>query len=101
MERLSTDQRNAVDRTALPNVITVDGQGTPASFEITVDGAIDMADAVAVEEATIVSGTTVEGTVEADTQRFYFSGDVTDVTIVNHGGLSSESVVDPEIYIEN
>lgn len=100
MERLDTDQRSSVDETALPNVITVDGQGTPASFEITVDGSIDMADAVASEEATIVSGTTAEGAVEADTQRFRFSGEVTDVTIVNHGGLSEDAVVDPEIYVE-
>ncbi len=101
MERLSTDQRSSVAETALPNVITVDGQGTPASFEITVDGEIDMVDAVAVEEATIVSGTSAEGTVDADTQRFHFSGEITDVTIVNHGGCSTEGVVDPEIYVEN
>ena len=101
MEGLETDQNDANDESALPNVITVDGQGTPASFEITVDGEIDLIDGVASEEATIVSGTTAEGAVESDTQRFRFSGEVTDVTIVNHGGLPSETVVDPEICVEN
>lgn len=101
MEGLDTDQRSSDAETALPDVITVDGQGTPASFEITVDGEIEMVDAVASEEATIISGTTAEGTVEADTQRFRFSGEVTDVTIVNHGGLPSDTDVDPEIYVEN
>ncbi|WP_247004756.1 hypothetical protein [Halosolutus gelatinilyticus] len=101
MERPDTDRRSSVTETQLPNVITVEGQGTPASFEITVDGAIEMDGAVASEEATIVSGTTAEGTVEADVQRFRFSGELRDVTIVNRGGLGSEGVVDPEIYVES
>lgn len=100
MERLDTDQHSAAGETALPNVITVDGQGTPASFEITVDGEIQLADGVATEEATIVSGTTAEGAIDADTQRFRFSGEVSDVTIINHGGVAADGVVDPEIYVE-
>jgi len=99
MARPSTDQRSSATETALPNVITVDGQGTPASFEITVDGEIELATGVPSEEAITVSGTAAEGAVADDTRRFRFSGEVTDVTIVNHGGYTDD-VVDPEIYIE-
>ncbi len=85
----------------LPNTLTVVGQGTPASFEVTFDGEFEPEEPGASDAMTIVSGTTAEGTIESGTQRFRFSGDVADVTIVNRGGLAPSSVVDPEIYVED
>ena len=80
-------------------VLTVDGQGTPTSFEITVDGRIEMLDANHLEEATIVAGNAVQGAIESGVQRFRFDGEITDVTILNRGSDGSP-VVDPEFYVE-
>ena len=82
-----------------PAVLVVDGQGTPASFEISVDGSITLESGSPIAEGLVVSGRTVEGAVESDTRRFHVTGEVTDVTLVNRGGLG-DNVVDPEIYVE-
>ncbi|WP_290810014.1 hypothetical protein [Halovivax sp.] len=80
-------------------ILTIEGQGTPAGFEITVDGRIEMDAANPLEEATIVSGAAVQGAVDADVQRFLVYGDVTDVTFFDRGDVDG-STVDPEVYLE-
>ncbi len=96
MARIDTVQKQGMSE--LENVLVVAGQGTPASFEATVDGVIEPA-TQAPGPVPIRSGRTVEGAVESDTQRYFFSGELTDVTIINRGGV--ENAVDPEIYVDD
>ncbi len=66
----------------LPHVLEVEGTGVPTSFEITVDGEIDFeSDDDPTEEATIISGSTVQSAVSDGSQTFRFAGAITDVTI--------------------
>lgn len=80
------------------NTLTIIGRGTPSSFEITVDGAIELLDDDAL--ATVISGSTVEGTVETGTLRFRFTGDLADVTFVDRRitGLSPGAV--PNVHVD-
>ncbi|NGM71255.1 hypothetical protein G6M89_19985 [Natronolimnobius sp. AArcel1] len=89
--------------TDLPHVLEVEGSGSPANFEITVDGEIELdSDDDPTDEATIISGSTVQSTVSDGTQTFNFAGAVTDVTITQ--GEATVSVngeeIDPSEYGE-
>lgn len=84
----------------LPNLITVVGRGVPSSFEFTVAGDIEMIDENPVEEATIVSKSTVEGTIEVGVQRFRFSGDLTNIRTVDWNGVEGlESESTPTVHV--
>ncbi len=98
MARSNPVREHELSEKHLSKILTIAGQGTPASFECTVDGEIAPATA-SPGPLPIRSGRTVEGTVESDTQRYLFSGELTDVTIINRGGIEAP-VVDPEIYVE-
>ncbi|MXV63821.1 hypothetical protein GS429_17485 [Natronorubrum sp. JWXQ-INN-674] len=79
----------------LPHVLEVEGTGTPTSFEMTVEGTIDLdGDAEPEDEATTISGSTVQSSVTDETQTFRFSGALTDVTIING---NAEVRVDGEV----
>ncbi|MFP8957246.1 right-handed parallel beta-helix repeat-containing protein [Natrialbaceae archaeon A-CW3] len=65
-----------------PNVLEIEGTGEPASFEVTVDGTIAY-DGEDDEDVTVVSGTTVQSSVTDSTQRFTFSGALTDATFTD------------------
>lgn len=77
----------------LPKTLEIEGQGTPASFEATIDGTVehDGSD----EDVTIVSGSTIQGSVTDETLRFRFSGALTDVTFVD--GEATVSVDGEEV----
>ncbi|MDS0475113.1 hypothetical protein [Natrinema sp. 1APR25-10V2] len=84
-----------------PHVLTLVGNGSSASYEITVDGTIETVDGDAAEDhATVLSDTTVEGSIERDAQRFRFSGALTDVTF--HDGSAhvylDDQRIDPADY---
>lgn len=81
------------------NALTIIGQGTPSSFELTVDGQIELADENGTD-VTVRSGTTVEGTVESDTVTFRFSGDLTDVTFVDRGITGEEPATTPNVHVD-
>ena len=98
-ERSESNRSNEGIVSEKSQLLTVDGQGTPTSFEITVDGRIEMDGANHLEEATIVAGSSVQGAIESGVQRFRFDGELTDVTILNRGG-DGAAVVDPEFYVE-
>ncbi|ARS90169.1 hypothetical protein [Natrarchaeobaculum aegyptiacum] len=67
----------------LPHVLEVEGRGAPTNFEITVDGRIELeGDEDPEDEATTISGSTVQSSVTDATQTFRFSGVVTDVTFI-------------------
>ncbi len=68
----------------LPHVLEITGDGSPASYEITVDGTIELdSEADPEDEATTVSGSTVQSSVTDSTQRYLFSGALTDVTFTD------------------
>ncbi|ELY67136.1 right-handed parallel beta-helix repeat-containing protein [Natrinema versiforme] len=83
----------------LPHVLEVQGPGVPVGFEITVDGEIEFAgDDDPEDEATTISGSTVQSTVTSDSLRFRFSGALTDVTMT--GGKATVTVDGEEIDLE-
>ncbi|WP_137291563.1 hypothetical protein [Natronorubrum halophilum] len=92
--------REEVDDDSLPNTLTIIGHDSPSSFELTVDGEIELLDEDCIENTTVVSGSTVEGTIETGTVRFQFSGDLTDVTFVDREltGLSPAAV--PNVHVD-
>ena len=95
-----TDSEYSVSGDVLHDaVLVVEGQGTPASFEVSVDGTIEFEAGDPTAEAVVVSDQTAEGAVEFGTRRFRITGTVSDVTIINRGGLGDD-VVDPEVYVE-
>ncbi|MFC6767145.1 hypothetical protein [Natrinema soli] len=82
------------------NVLTIIGQGAPSSFELTVDGAIELADEEREANVTVLSGTTVEGTIESGTVTFRFTGDLTDVTFVDRGITGREPATVPNVHVD-
>ena len=96
----ATGSASAADDEELPNLLTVVGQGVPSSYEITVDGEIEMIADDHVEEATIVSGTAVEGAIEEDEQQFRFSGDLTDVTFIDRGVTGLTPAAAPNVHVD-
>ncbi|AGB39128.1 hypothetical protein [Natronococcus occultus] len=82
---------------ALPHVLEVEGTGEPASYEITVDGTIEAADEA---DAPSTSGSTVQDSVTDDSQRFRYSGVLTDVTFTEGEArvLVDGGEVDPDEY---
>ncbi|WP_455449374.1 hypothetical protein [Natrinema thermotolerans] len=68
----------------LPHVLEVSGEGTTMSYEITVDGSIELvADDEPAAEATTVSGSTAQSSITDGTQTYRFSGALTDVTFTD------------------
>ncbi|ELY39138.1 hypothetical protein [Natronorubrum tibetense] len=68
----------------LPHVLEVEGQGEPTSFEITVDGTIELdSEDEPEDEVTTISGSTVQSSVTDDSLTFRFSGALTDVSIID------------------
>lgn len=84
----------------LPNTLTIIGQGTPSSFELTVDGEIELADETRASDVTVLSGTTVEGTVENGTVTFRFRGDLTDVTFVDRSITGLDPASTPNVHVD-
>ncbi|WP_254530973.1 hypothetical protein [Natrinema gelatinilyticum] len=68
----------------LPHTLTVTGRGSPSSYEITVDGTIELvSDDQPTEDATTISGSTVQSSLSDGSQSFRFSGTLTDVTFTD------------------
>lgn len=88
------------DETTLPHLVTILGQGLPASFEVTVDGEIEMVGGDPADEATIVSGTAAEGSIDVGVQRFRFSGSMANVTFVNEDGELPPKPLTPEVHVD-
>ncbi|UHQ96051.1 hypothetical protein [Natrinema halophilum] len=82
------------------NTLTIIGQGSPSSFELTVDGEIELTDGDRDEDVTILSGSTVEGTIETGMVSFRFTGDLTDVTFVDRGITGQEPATTPNVHVD-
>lgn len=85
---------------ALPNTLTIIGQGVPSSVELTVDGEIEPAGEDGTSNVTVLSGTTVEGTVEDGTVTVRFSGELTDVTFVDRGITGRTPATTPNVHVD-
>ncbi|SER84052.1 hypothetical protein [Natrinema salaciae] len=96
---IAATRTGADDGGALPNTLTIMGQGTPSSFELTVDGEIELADDPQAA-VTILSGTAVEGTVASDTVTFRFTGELTAVTFVDRGITGLEPATTPNVHVD-
>jgi hypothetical protein len=95
----ATKSAERADPDALPNALTIIGRGTPSSFELTVDGEIELADEGSAD-VTVRSGTAVEGTIETGTVTVRFAGDLTDVTFVDRGITGSEPAITPNVHVD-
>ncbi|WP_254767073.1 hypothetical protein [Salinilacihabitans rarus] len=85
----------------LPNLVTIVGRGVPASFEITVDGEIEMVADDPLAEATVVSGTTAEGAIDVGVTRFRFAGEMANVRVVDWNGVAlPDSASAPTVHVE-
>ncbi|USZ71701.1 right-handed parallel beta-helix repeat-containing protein [Natronosalvus halobius] len=80
----------------LPNVLEIEGTGEPASYEVTVEGTIAYEGDD--DEVTVRSGTAVQSSILDGSQRYQFSGAVTDVTFTD--GVAAvrlnDDAVDPD-----
>ncbi|MXV61100.1 hypothetical protein GS429_03300 [Natronorubrum sp. JWXQ-INN-674] len=93
-----TNREDAGD--GLPNTLTIIGHGSPSSFELTVDGEIELLEENCTEDTTTVSGSAVEGTVETGTVRFRFAGDLTDVTFVDREITGLSPATAPNVHVD-
>ena len=82
------------------NTLTIIGHDSPSSFEITVDGEIELLTDDGDANATVVSGSTVEGTIETGTIRFRFTGDLTDVTFVDREITGLSPAAAPNVHVD-
>ncbi|MXV62526.1 hypothetical protein GS429_10720 [Natronorubrum sp. JWXQ-INN-674] len=95
------NQTATTEAEPLPNLVTIIGRGVPSSFEIVVDGDIEMVAEDPVEEATIVSGSVAEGTIDVGVQRFRFDGQVTNVHVVDWNGVAApDSASVPNVHVD-
>lgn len=95
------DDDASTDSEPLPNLVTIVGRGVPSSFEITVDGEIEMDADDPVEKATIVSGGVAEGSIDVGVQRFRFAGQMTNVHVVDwNGDAAPASASVPDVHVD-
>lgn len=83
-----------------PNTLTIIGQGTPSSFELTVDGEIELASEDQTADVTVRSGSTVEGAIETGTVTFRFTGELTDVTFVDREITGLPPAATPNVHVD-
>lgn len=85
----------------LPNLVTIVGGGVPSTYELTVDGDIELIGADPLEDATLVTAHSAEGAVETGVVRFRFSGALANVRVVDWNGVvAPDSPNAPEIRVD-
>ncbi|GAB3036074.1 right-handed parallel beta-helix repeat-containing protein [Natronobiforma cellulositropha] len=67
----------------LPHTLEVVGRSHPSSFQISIDGSVELEAGDPNEEVTTITDGVIESTVDDDSLRFAFSGTLTDVTFVD------------------
>lgn len=82
------------------NAVTIIGRGSPSSFELTVDGEIELLEGDADAIPAVVSGSSAEGAIESGTIRFRFTGDLTDVTFVDRGVTGQSPATVPNVHVD-
>lgn len=84
----------------LPNTLTIIGRGVPTSVNVTVDGVIEPVDDAGSTVPDVLSGTSVECTVETETCQYRFTGELTDVTFVDRAITGSSPGSLPNVHVE-
>ena len=82
----------------LPHVLEVEGTGDPASYELTVEGTIELDG----DDEDSISGSTVQRSIDDGSHEYRFSGALTDVTFIDGDAdvfLDGEAI-DPDEYGE-
>jgi hypothetical protein len=84
----------------LPHVLEIEGEGTPTSYEITVDGTIGLGEGEDEAAEAAVSGPSVQRSLTDESHVFRFSGALTDVTFTEGDAtvLLDGEEVDPDEY---
>ncbi len=91
----------AQQATDLPNLVTIVGRGVPSSFELTVDGDLEMVDENPAATATTISGGVAEGSIDVGVRRFRFSGQMANVQVVDwNGNTAPESSSVPAVHVD-
>ncbi|WP_312909158.1 hypothetical protein [Natronosalvus caseinilyticus] len=95
------DAQTPQHHSTLPHLVTIVGRGVPSSFEIAVDGDLEMVDDEPTESATVVSGSVAEGSIDTGVRRFRFSGEMANVRVVDWNGESApDSTSVPTVHID-
>ena len=85
----------------LPHLVTIVGRGVPSNYEITVDGDIELVGADPLEETTVVTDHSAEGTVDTGVMRFRFSGELANIHMVDWNGVAApDSPSTPEVHVD-
>lgn len=85
----------------LPNLVTIVGRGVPSKFELTVDGELEMVGEDPAAQATIVSEHAAEGSIDVGVQRFRFSGQMANISLVDWNGVSApDSSSTPTVHVD-
>ncbi len=93
--------QSAQHTNTLPNLVTIVGRGVPSSFEIAVDGELELVGEEPGETATTVAGGVAEGAIDVGVQRFRFSGQMANVHVVDwNGEAAPESQSVPVVHVE-
>ncbi|QLG49191.1 hypothetical protein [Natrinema halophilum] len=92
---------SAADDSALPNLVTIVGRGVPSNFEVAVDGDLEMLADDPMAEGTVVAGSVAEGAIDVGVQRFRFSGQMANVSLVDwNGNEAPDSASVPTVHVE-
>ncbi|ARS90835.1 hypothetical protein [Natrarchaeobaculum aegyptiacum] len=84
----------------LPNLVTIVGRGVPASYEIAVDGDLEMVGQDPAADATVVTDQVAEGTIDVGVRRFRFSGRMANVHLVDWNGVPApDSPHTPTVHV--
>ncbi|SEH18059.1 hypothetical protein SAMN04487967_3584 [Natronorubrum sediminis] len=101
MARDPPEQTAGTDTQSLPNCVTIVGRGVPSSFELTVDGELEVDGEQSDENLPVVSGSVAEGTIDVGVQRFRFDGQVTNIHLVDWNGVPApESASVPTVHVD-
>lgn len=93
--------RSGTAKRELPNLITIVGRGVPSNFELAVDGDLELVDADPLEEALILTGSVVEGSIDVGVYRFRFSGELANVHVIDWNGVdAADSVSTPTVHVD-
>ncbi|WP_226042882.1 hypothetical protein [Natrinema sp. DC36] len=95
------NESSSADDRQLPNLVTIVGRGVPSNFEIAVADKIEMMADNPLEEATIVTDSAVEGSIDSNVQRFRFSGELANIHLVDWNGVEApESPSTPTVHVD-
>ncbi|WP_117363655.1 hypothetical protein [Natrarchaeobaculum sulfurireducens] len=95
-----TSESDTSEAGRLPNLVTIVGRGVPSNFEISVAGELEMLADDPFEEGTVVTKSAVEGSIDTGVQRFRFSGELANISVVDWNGVEgAASPSTPTVHV--